>query len=182
MSKQLLGLPAKILAIKVSQQIEIKSLRKYTLQRVVYCNTVPMIKQKHCVKKLAITKMQKMISTQLPVPLILFSMRVKRDIQAKHTHKVKLCVLKSPRTRLHSPTSLLTVSWQCSVLLKVNAGWTEPHQNGRTSSLCRELFSWDISNEQKYTHREEWSYVISSKALGSPRVRRPSPDVHEREA
>lgn len=113
MSKQLLGLPAKILAIKVSQQIEIMSLRKYTLQRVVYCNTVLMIKQKPCVKKLAITKMQKMISTQLPVPLILFSMRVKRDIQAKHTHKVKLCVLKSPRTHLHSPhiplDSLLTV-------------------------------------------------------------------------
>lgn len=111
-----------------------------------------------------------MLSIQLNSgSLNLFSMSLKRDIQATHTHKGKLCVLKSPREGVCIPlTSLLTDSWQLSVLEEANADWTEPHQNGRTSSLCAEISSWDVSNRQKYTHREEWNQVFSSKALGSP--------------
>lgn len=82
-------------------------------------------------------------------------MSLKKDIQATQSHKVKHCALKSSRECVCIPlTSLLTDSWQHSVLPKANVDRTDPVQNGKTSSLCVEI-SWHILNKQKYTHKKE---------------------------
>lgn len=79
-------------------------------------------------------------------------MSLKRDVQATQPHKVKLCVLESSRERVCiRPTSLLTDSWQLSVLSKAKAETQQTHAK-KQPVPCAQKSSPDTFQTNKSTH------------------------------